>query len=253
MAFEITTVTSENLERVGFFCFMSKRKTVGFANKLGWMKERLREGLKIHMTTQGGRGFIEYIPGEYAWRAVHAKGYMFIHCLWNVGKSRGNGLSQALLRMCEDEAIAQGMQGVAMVTSEGNWLIHKQFLLGQGYQWVDQAPPSFSLMVKKFRTAPDPTLCGDWERKQRAFGKGLTLVRTHQCPYLETVASTTRGAAEELGVPFQDVVLRSADEVRGMAPCAYGVNAILYQGKFITNTWIPKADLVSKIKDIRSE
>ncbi len=249
MAFEITSVTPENLERVGFFCFMSKRKTVGFANKLGWMKERLLEGLTIHMTTKGGRGFIEYIPGEYAWRAVDAKGYMFIHCIWNVGKSRGNGLSQALLHMCEEDSIAQGMHGVAMITSEGNWLIHKQFLLGQGYELVDTAPPSFSLMVKKFRAAPDPTFCGDWERKQQAFGKGLTLVRTHQCPYLETVASTTRGVAEELGVSFQDVILHSAKEVREKAPCAYGVNAILYNGKFLSNTWLSGKELIERISN----
>lgn len=35
------------------------------------------------------RGFIEYLPGEHAWRAVHADGYLFIHCLWVVGKSKG--------------------------------------------------------------------------------------------------------------------------------------------------------------------
>jgi hypothetical protein len=40
--------------------------------------------------------FIEYIPGEQAWRAVHADGYLLIHCLWVVGKSKGPRLCYCL-------------------------------------------------------------------------------------------------------------------------------------------------------------
>ncbi len=247
MGFDIVRVVPENVDTVGFFCYMSKRKTIGYARKLSWVKARFSEGMQILMCTKGGRGFIEYIPGEYAWRAVEAKGYMVIHCIWNVGKSRGSGLSQELLRMCEIDAKKLGMQGIAMVTSEGNWLIHRKFLFGQGYQLVDKAPQSFSLMVKKFGSTPDPGFCGDWERKQRAFGKGLTLVRTDQCPYLEAVATNTRKAALELGIPFQDITLQTAAEIREKAPCAYGTNAILYDGNFLTNTWVSKEKLIETI------
>lgn len=31
------------------------------------------------------RGFIEYIPGAFGWRAVFAEDYMLIHCLWVMG------------------------------------------------------------------------------------------------------------------------------------------------------------------------
>ena len=38
-------------------------------------------------------GFIEYVPGEYAWRGVNAEGYMFIHCIWiAANKHRKQGL-----------------------------------------------------------------------------------------------------------------------------------------------------------------
>jgi hypothetical protein len=245
MSFEIIEVTPENIDKVGFFCFMSKRNTTGYARKLAWVKQRLAEGMHIQFCNSGGgRGFIEYIPGEYAWRAINASKYMVIHCIWNVGKSRGTGLAQELLKQCEEDTRKQGLDGVAMVTSQGNWLIHSRFLEGQGYQSVEQAPPSFNLMVKKFHPATSPTFCGHWERKQSAFGDGLVLVRSDQCPYVDGVASTLKNATNELKMPFKDICLQSAVEVREKAPCAYGTNALLYNGKLLTYTWVSKEKLV---------
>ena len=128
---------------------MSKRKTEGWRRKLEWVTARFAEGMKIKMLELPARGFIEYIPGEYAWRAVDAKGFMFIHCLWIVGQSRGKGYATLLLDECKDAKKA-GMNGVAMVTSEGNWLVGKRFLLKHGFETIDHAPPSFELMVKRF-------------------------------------------------------------------------------------------------------
>ena len=113
-----------NVSDTGFFCYMSKRKSEGYQRKLNWLKMRFAESLKIKMLGQGERGFIEYIPGEYAWRAVNAKGYMFIHCLWVVGKSKAKGYAGLLLNECLNDAKRSKMKGVAMITSKRNWLIY---------------------------------------------------------------------------------------------------------------------------------
>lgn len=115
----IIDVTPDNVEETGFFCLMSRRKSDGYQRKLRWLEARFDEGLRIKMLdlSKGGRGFIEYIPGEYAWRPVEASGYLFIHCLWVVGKSKGNGYAKQLLRECIADAKRCGAQGVAMVTS----------------------------------------------------------------------------------------------------------------------------------------
>ena len=60
--FEIITVDADNLDRHGFFCYMSKRKAPGYAQKCAWLAARFAEGLKLHMVHEtGGRtvGFIE--------------------------------------------------------------------------------------------------------------------------------------------------------------------------------------------------
>ena len=77
--YEIIDVRPSNVSETGFFCFMSKRKSEGFRRKLGWVRSRFDEGMRIKMLKLPERGFIEYLPGEYAWRAVSAKGFMFIH------------------------------------------------------------------------------------------------------------------------------------------------------------------------------
>jgi len=135
-----------------FFCYMSKRKSEGYQRKLAWVKQRLAEGMRIKIIRRGGRGIIEYIPGEYAWRAVNkAKGYMMIHCLWIVGKkNQRQGHGGYLLDQCIQDARRAGMRGVAMVTSSGVWLADEGILLKHGFEVVDQVPPHFSLLVKRF-------------------------------------------------------------------------------------------------------
>ena len=90
---EIVTVDLTNVDERGFFCYKSKPKSVGYKQKLSWLKARLAEGMRIKILYENGRsvGFVEYIPGEFAWRVVQAKGYMVIHCLWVVGRGKRKG------------------------------------------------------------------------------------------------------------------------------------------------------------------
>jgi len=89
---EIISVDATNVDELGFFCYKSKPKSAGYQHKLNWLKQRFPEGLRLEILYEGNRsvGYIEYIPGEYAWRAVKAEGYMLIHCPWVVGKGKGN-------------------------------------------------------------------------------------------------------------------------------------------------------------------
>lgn len=245
------TVGLENVTKTGFFCKMSQKKSAGYQRKLKWLEERFAEGLVIKMLdlSEGGRGFIEYIPGEYAWRAVEAKDYLFIHCLWVVGASKGKGYARLLLDECLQDARRLGCKGVAMLTSEGNWLMGKQFLVEQGFECVSQALPAFSLMVKKFdRAAASPSLPSDWERRAQAFGPGLTVVRTDQCPYIDDAVNTVIESGSELGLPVQVVELKSAREVRERAPSPFGVFSILLDGKEVSYYYQLKKDLVQLIK-----
>ena len=229
---------------------MSKRKSEGYARKLRWLKQRFAEGLRIKMFALPERGFIEYIPGEFAWRAVDAKGYMFIHCLWVVGKSKGKGQAKLLLDACIEDAKKSGMHGVAMITSEGNWLSGKKFFLDNGFESVGAAPPAFELLVRKFRDAPSPVFADDLAKRAKKFSSGLTVIRSDQCPYLEDATNTVQTVADELGLNFQVIELNTSRDVQRISPSVYGVFSIVYRGSLLSYHYELKKDLIEKIKQL---
>ncbi len=232
---------------------MSQRKSAGYRRKLAWLDARFAEGLRIKLLdlAQGGRGFIEYIPGEYAWRPVEAAGFLFIHCLWVVGKSKKKGYAQKLLEQCVADARHLGLKGVAVVTSEGNWLVSKKIFLHNGFESVDAAPPSYELLVKKFGPTPSPSFVGGWDRRAKSFGRGMTIVRTDQCPYLDDAAEFATRAARERGLQTRVVELTSAREVRERSPSPYGVFTILFDGTVISHYYLPEKKL-TQILDERA-
>lgn len=192
-------------------------------------------------------GFIEYIPGEYTWRAVYAPGYLVIHCLWVVGKGKGKGYGTRLLQACLDEARDQGKRGVVMVTSSGTWLAGKELFISNGFTELDQAPPPFQLLVHRFDTAPDPTFPDDWPARQAAFGPGLTVVRTPQCPYVENATHDFMQFAAEKGIPTRVVELTTAQEVQEQAPCPYGIFSVVYDGRLFSYTYLIRADFEKRL------
>ena len=231
---KIISVDVDNVENERFFCYKSKPKTPGYQKKLAWLKARFDEGMRIKILYEGKRsfGFIEYLPGEHAWRAVHAPGYMFIHCIWVVGKGKGKGFGSRLLAECIRDACLDGKYGVAMVTSSRVWLMDKPLLIKNGFMEVDHAPPSFDLVVLKFdQSAPDPTFPTDWEARAARCGEGLTVFRSDQCPYIEDATQAVVDAGTEAGVETRVVALNSAQEVRDTAPSAYGLFNIVYNGQ----------------------
>jgi len=250
---EIKTVdvNEDNVSETGFFCFMSKRQTEGYQRKLRWLKARFAEGIRIKMLRLPERGFIEYIPGEYAWRAVKAAEYMLIHCLWIVGKSKGKGCGTFLLNECIKDARESGMQGVAMATSEGNMLVGKKFLLKHGFEPVDQAPPSFELLVKKFGDAPSPSFTKDWDTKMTRYGQGLTIVRSDQCPYIEDAVKILLETAKELGIKSQIIELDKCQKVQNLAPSAYGVFSVIYDGNLLSYHCLDKKEFLKRLDKLR--
>ena len=244
--YEIISVDADNVDQHGFFCYMSKRKAPGYNQKCAWLAERFAEGLKLHMVHEiGGRnvGFIEYIPGEFAWRAVHAPGYLVIHCLWVVGKGKGKGYGAHLIQICLDDARAQGKHGVVMVASDGVWLAKKDIFLQQGFVEVAQAAPSFRLLAYRFDdAAPLPTFPADWEARQARFGAGLTVIRTPQCPYIEDATNTALEFAAEKALPARVVTFQSAQELQENSPSPYGVFGIVLDSQLLTYHYLLRKD-----------
>jgi N-acetylglutamate synthase-like GNAT family acetyltransferase len=247
---EMATVDATNVDQLGFFCYKSKPKSEGYAQKLTWVKERLSEGLRIDLVYEDGRsvGFIEHMPGELAWRAVRAPGYMVIHCLWVVGRAKKKGYGSQLLDVCVAHAREVGASGVAMVTSSRPWLAGSQLLLKHGFERIDEMRP-FELMGKRFDNSPLPTFPTDWEARLAKSGPGLTVVRSSQCPYMEDATNTVVEFGRARGMETRVVTLETSREVQETSPTPYGTFAIVHDGQLLSYYYMTEKDLLKSLGD----
>lgn len=249
---ELIDVHAGNVEQTGFFCMRSKPKSGGYRSKLEWLKARFAEGMKIKIIQENGqpKGFVEYIPSEYAWRAVEAENYMIIHCLWVVGRGKGKGYGSRLLKACMDDAQAQGKAGVAAVTSRGTWLTDPSFFVSKGFRVEAEAPPAFELVVKRFFDAPSPRFPDRWDERAGRYGDGLTILRSDQCPYNDQAVDMIREAASELGIEIRVSQMTHCRDAQG-APSAYGTFQVIYNGKLLTYHPMTKRELLKLLQEAR--
>jgi ribosomal protein S18 acetylase RimI-like enzyme len=248
----ITVDDADKAAEHGFFCYKSRPKSEGYRRKLAWLEQRFAEGLQIKIIREDGRsvGFIEYTPGEFAWRPIKAQGYLFVHCLWVVGRAKEKGYGSRLLDACVEDARAMATDGVAAVTKRGGHLVGKKLFLKHGFEVVDRAPPAFELAIRTFGDAPPPAFPQDWEERQARYGAGLTVVYADQCPYFHDAVQQTLETAEEVGVQARQAVeLQSAGEVQDLAPSPYGTFSIVYDGTLLAHTPLSAKRLAQRLEE----
>ncbi len=247
----IINVTKENVRDTGFFCKMSNKKGEGYQRKLRWLEKRFDEGLKIKLLdlSEGGRGFIEYIPGEYAWRAVDVPNYMVVHCLWVVGKSKGKGLSGKLLNMCVADAKKLKLSGVAMMSSEVSGAVSKKYLLHQEFEVLNEYGPKNAVMVKRFGNAPLPRASYDLKKRCQKHKKGITVLSSDQCPYNADAEKIIKEIADDRKIDFKIKHLNTAEDVRKLSPSVYGVYGIVKDGKYVSNPHVTRKRLEKMIDE----
>jgi hypothetical protein len=154
------------------------------------------------------------------------------------------------LNECIEHAQATGKHGVVMVTSSGVWLADKKLFLKHGFKEIGQAPPSFSLLVKQFANyAPMPSFPTNWDERARHFGDGLTILRSHQCPYIPDAVNIIVDFFAERGVPTREIELTSAQEVQELSPSSYGLFGVVYNGKLLSYHYLGEKDLVKLVDD----
>ncbi|MGC9779998.1 MAG: hypothetical protein HZR80_12205 [Candidatus Heimdallarchaeota archaeon] len=250
--YKIINITEQNLDEYDLLCHKSKKSGEGYQNKVKWFMDRLKEGLKLKLLlidegTRGfrSRGFIEYIPGEYTWRGIDAKGYMVIHCIWVIGKNKKMGFGVKLLNKCLIDA--QGMYGVVVVTSKTGWLPKSKFFIKNSFEKVDGLPPSFDLYVKKFSEVfPNPAFY-PISRKEE-FSDGLAIMISHQCPYSPSAKNVVQRVAKKLNLPFRVIEITDCKQAQRNGIHPYGTYCVVLNGEALTYRASSEKDILELIK-----
>jgi hypothetical protein len=234
---EIIDVNQNNISQYPPKCFLNP-KNEGYQIKLEWLKKQFSEGLKIKLLYLEGKciGFIEYIPGEYAWRSVDAGNYMFIHCIWiSPNKYKNKGQGSLLIKECIKDAKKQDKIGVAVVTSEGSFMAGKDLFLKNDFKSIDSSKPSFELMVKNLKKGILPKF-KDCEKQLNKY-QGLNLIYSNQCPWVARSIKELSETAKEKGLKLQVTEIKSAKEAQN-APSIYATFNLVYNKKILADHYI---------------
>lgn len=234
----IIDVNEANISQYPPTCFLNP-KNVGYQIKTEWLKERFKEGLKIKLlyleNDKKSHGFIEYVPGEYAWRAVEAKDYLFIHCIWvSPNKYKNKGYGSLLVEECVKDAEKQGKAGVAVITSDGAFMANKALFLKKGFREV-QKSGIFTLLVKQLRKAPEPKF-KDSENQLSNYEE-LTIIYSNQCPWVARFMSELPETIAENDLKVNVVELKTAEQAQA-APSIYAVFNLANEGTLLADHYI---------------
>jgi len=82
---------------------------------------------------------------------------------------------------------------------------------------------------------PDPRFKGDWRRRLKRYGSGLTIIRAEQCPHSMRFAEKVAATAEaSYGLKPRIVTLRTWREAQA-APTPFAVFAVIYDDEILAD------------------
>ncbi len=236
--FTVVDITPSNVETETLFC-IKNLKSPGFHRKKDWFTKRYEEGFRIHILKDPvGKmaGFIEYVPGEFAWRPIHAKDYMFVQCLMVYpNKHKNLGYGSALVNKVESAAKETGFSGVCTICSKGTWMANSELFLKLGFKNIEQKD-RFDLLCKTWDTKVPVPRFGDWEKRQRHYN-GWHLIYADQCPWHDKAVEAMWNTAQDYGVDLKLTCLDSAEAAQ-QAPSGFGVFSLMHDGKLLEDHYL---------------
>ncbi|MGD8782598.1 MAG: hypothetical protein PVH88_27035 [Ignavibacteria bacterium] len=248
MNYKIITVDESNIDEYGLGCLKNPEHD-GYLPKLEWAMSQFKNGLimkQLRNEKNKVAGFLEYIDGEHCWRSVDAKGYLFIHCLWILNsKISGKGFGTMMIKDCIEDAKKKSKLGVALLTSDGPWMVGKKIFEKNGFTVVD-TKDRYELLVLQLKKGKLPKFI-EWEKEQEKL-KGLNLVYADQCPMIAKSVPELETVAKFNDVNLQVKKIENSEEAK-TSPSGYGVYGMLQNGELIADHYISKTRFKNILKE----
>ena len=237
---EVININQTNLnEHPGVICFINAKNRHHHLKK-EWLNQRFNEGLRIKLlyttTPKKLAGFIEYIPGNHAWRAVSAREYLFIHCIWVYpNKNKNLGYGTMLIDECIKEAKADNYNGVAVVTSKNAFMAQSALFLKNGFKKVGNEDKGDGLLALSFNKGILSEI-NDWQSKLNSY-KGLHIVYTKQCPWVARMIEEIKESDPGNNLRINITELKTPQEAQN-APSLYATFNLIHDGKLLADRYI---------------
>ena len=242
---KLINVNLKNIEENPATCFC-KKDSIGYKVKVDWLKKQLKLGLKIKVIRDEAdniiHGFIEYTDGKSAWRAVDAKGYIFIHCIWiTPNRYKKKGLGSLLIKEAIKES--KGKQGVAVVTSNGPFMATKNIFLKNGFKLIEEEG-KFQLLVKQNKKGKLPKF-NDYKKELIKY-KRWNIVYSNQCPWVARfISELDKKLINKLKLKITE--LKTPAQAQ-KAPSIYSVFNLIHDGEMLADHYVSSTRLNNIIK-----
>jgi hypothetical protein len=242
----IIDVNSKNIEEYPP-TYALNPKNEGYKIKINWLEKRFSEGLKIKVLYDENdkkiHGQIEYVHGEYAWRAVHVKNNLFIHCIWiypNIYTRKGYGSD--LINECIKDA--KGKQGIAVITSDDAFMATKEIFLKNGFEIIEK-DGKHQLLVRQLKKGTLPKF-KDYEKQLEKYKEGWHIIYSNQCPWVaRRMNELDKKTINNLKINITE--LKSAKQAQD-APSIYSVFNLIHNGKLLADHYISNTRFNNIIK-----
>ena len=233
---ELIEVTPANIEdHPQSICFINPKQET-FPLKVDWFRNQHEKGLEIWLLYMEGEkkpvGYIEFVPGEQAWRGVAAEGYLFVHCIWTYGKKfQHQGLGARLVEKAVSRA--RGSRGVAVMTSSGPFMASSDLFLKYGFETADTRGKN-QLLVKQNKKGRLPQFSGTEE--VLAGYQDMHIVYSKQCPWVARfIHELDEDTVKKWNIKIREI--ETAEEAQN-GPSVYGIFTLMYNGRILADRYI---------------
>lgn len=234
---QIIQLTKENIASEHICCAISDKKCAsGYQAKKDWLANQFEDGYVFKKLNVRGKVFIEYVPAEHGWLPIDAPNYMLINCFWVSGKYKGQGHGKALYKSCEEDAIAQGKEGLVAVVAKKKqpFMSEKKFYQKQGFEYCDTALPYFELWYKPLKAgANPPRFKAIAKNGQCDVKQGLAVYYTNACPFTKYHVGALVEIAQSKGYAIQSIHLDTREKAQNhFVP--HTIYSVFQDGEFVT-------------------
>lgn len=123
---------------------------------------------------------------------------------------------------------------VAMTAEKGGWLPNMKLFTKNGFEKVDELDPYYGLYAKTIsENAPKPQFYPLSQDKLNEYGEGVTILYTHQCPYLPILVNDVEDITRKKNVKFQEILLTDTKKAKQNGIHPYGTFCAIYEGKIM--------------------
>jgi hypothetical protein len=244
----IVDLNLKNIKDFSSVCFC-KKDNHGLNAKIDWIKKRLKEGLKIKIITDDSgntiRGYIEYTNGKNAFRAVDAKGYLVIHCIWiTPNKYKNKGYGSSLIKECIKDA--KGKIGVAVVTSDDSFMAEKKVFIKNGFKLIEEEGKQ-QLLVLQNKKGALPKF-KDYKEKLAKL-KGWHIIYSNQCPWVARfIDELDKKIINKFNIKITE--LKTAKQAQN-APSIYSVFNLIKDGELLADHYISNTRFSNILKKFK--